>query len=795
MLSAFLLPWLLALQVAGSPDSGAVVLDTACRSSKDGARPGRCRTILRPATAAEIATAFDSPAAASLLARARLARMTQDSALVSYDAVARQRATVKLKVTSVGRERLLFRYESASRVRWHRDVGVLIDVLGNRAVAPILEGSGDDGDLGTDMHETTPIPYFPGRETLWTGYRRADQADGDDWTIHPMVRGAEAHYRYAIGDSVGIELPSGQAVRLIELQVRARAPRWDLIVGSFWFDAGTAQLVRAAYRMAVPVDIWTVVEEDEDDIPPAVQALITPLTGSIDAVVVEYGLHEGRFWLPRSQSATGHARAGFMRVPFRLEQSFRYASVRADEDLATHATIAAASQPGAAAGIVYSEGFDSDTIPALDDGRTIVIERARAAEQGRSPAYHPCAPGDTAFHEERRFGGALMVRVRVPCDSALLATSSELPPSIYDDGEALFGAAEREELLRSLDLSTQAAWSPQPPVLIFGLDRQLLRFNRVEGLSAGLGVRSALGRGYTAEATGQIGTGDWEPNADLRLWRSNGRRTVGTSLYRRLTAANDWGSPLGAGNSLNALLFGHDEGFYYRTLGIELTGTDHERSLQWRLFAERQSRARVQTQASLAHALNEVRFVENIEAARGDVAGASLRWVGTHGSDPRRLRLTVDARAEGALGDFAYARGAADLTMSHRLSDRLGAALTIGAGSTAGDVPPQRLWYLGGAHTIRGQRAGPGEIGASGVGNAYWMTRAELAAGGLVARPVVFYDIGWAGDRDRWADPGEPLSGAGIGASFFDGVVRLDLARGIRPRDDWRLALYLEGRF
>ena len=63
------------------------------------------------------------------------------------------------------------------------------------------------------------------------------------------------------------------------------------------------------------------------------------------------------------------------------------------------------------------------------------------------------------------------------------------------------------------------------------------------------------------------------------------------------------------------------------------------------------------------------------------------------------------------------------------------------------------------------------------------------------ARPVLFYDVGWAGDRTLWRHPGQPLSGAGIGASFLDGLVRFDLARGIQPRQLIRVDMYVEARF
>jgi hypothetical protein len=63
------------------------------------------------------------------------------------------------------------------------------------------------------------------------------------------------------------------------------------------------------------------------------------------------------------------------------------------------------------------------------------------------------------------------------------------------------------------------------------------------------------------------------------------------------------------------------------------------------------------------------------------------------------------------------------------------------------------------------------------------------------ARPVVFYDAGWAGRRDDWRHPGRPLSGAGVGASFLDGLIRLDVAKGIRPERGVKAYAYLEARF
>ena len=60
---------------------------------------------------------------------------------------------------------------------------------------------------------------------------------------------------------------------------------------------------------------------------------MTPMKANVSAVTVEYGLHEGRFWLPRAQTVEGEAQVSFMHIPFKLEQRYTYASVNGDEPM------------------------------------------------------------------------------------------------------------------------------------------------------------------------------------------------------------------------------------------------------------------------------------------------------------------------------------------------------------------------------------------------------------------------------------------------------------------------------
>lgn len=747
-----------AARVQQTADSVARARE-AGRAARDSASAARRRARVIPVTAEHLATAFPDARARATLERARAARVADDSALLGYDAKARERASIGMSLTRMGRERLLARYERVFRVQWRRDRGARVQLLGERTTAP-MKG------MNVDLSSVPAIPYFPGREPLWGGgLARSDVIDSD--IVNPLALGAEAYYTYESGDSLSFRIGGETRISVRELRVRPRKPDWRVSVGSLWFDDATGRLVRAVYRMAEPMRIWEVAaeadgEKCDDDAPRVICAMMDPMAANVSVVAIEYGLHEGRFWLPRLQTLEGAARVGIMRVPFKLEQSFTYDEVNGTTDFAPVVITVA------------------DTATA-DSALTAARRAARSA---------PCAPGASRERKVSRFENTLPVSVSVPCDSLALARSPELPASPYDAGEEIFSSSELDELKeRALGIAAQAGYGRSPAELKYGLG--LTRYNRVEGLSTGIAARQSLGGGYTAHASARLGLADLQPNAELGLVRSNGRTDIGVGIYRRLAAANDWGDPLALGNSVSALLLGRDEGFYYRTVGLELTRgpTDAARGIVSRLFVEHHSDADVGTSFSVARALSGRRFRDNIDATNGTVGGLALRHVGSRGLDPHGWRLLSDVRVEGAAGSFDYSRAAADVTVSRGLGSRADGALTVGAGTSGGTLPMQRWWFLGGAHTVRGQSV------ATRAGNSYWLARAEVGSSFVMARPVVFADFGWAGDRADFSSPGAPISGAGVGASFLDGLVRFDVAKGIRPSRGVRGYLYLEARF
>ena len=318
------------------------------------------------------------------------------------------------------------------------------------------------------------------------------------------------------------------------------------------------------------------------------------------------------------------------------------------------------------------------------------------------------------------------------------------------------------------------------------------RYNRIEGLSLGAEVKWPLGAGYTASGAARIGIGDWQPNAEVRIARSNGRKTVQAAAFRRLSYTNDFGNPLSVGSSLATLLYGRDEGFYYRSLGAEVTWVKQTRTgqLSWRAFGERHDAVEKRgTSTSRMPSRTRAECSANIVAQEGSVGGGAGEWHASYGLDPRSWQVTTDLRAEAAGGSFNYARGLADITVARPLFWKLSFGQTVSSGTATDSVPVQRQFYMGGLRTVRGQIAG------TRVGNTYWLSRSELAFGSAAAKRSLFLDLGWAGDRSSYAKPGRPISGWGLGASFADGLVRTDVSRGIYPRKGTRIDVSLGARF
>jgi len=774
------------IQVGDPPrrDRPSVVRDSA------GSEAGSTLRRRLPVTAEVRASAFHDAAARELFDRARSARIGQDSTLSSYDARVRTRMSATLGIGKKGPTHPIYGFETASRVQWRRGVGARVEMDGAKVAIPVAPTSAEHEELLGSLAsgELAAVPYYPGYEPLWIG-DRSKAGDVDERNIvNPIAIGAEAYYTYESGDSVRYQLPDKSTTTLRELKVRPRATKWNLAVGSLMFDVKSGQLVWAAYRLATPMDIWTVLAEEADTNKTARRAIaigkgVAPtFKNEITEIVIEYSLHETKFWLPRSRTMRGYGQIAFARFPVTVDETFTYSNVNS----------------GAAIPAIALNGIDNTPIDPPDslegEARRKWRDSALVARSKREHAFRdslekaPCTDNETrAIGSKRRFVD-LTVAVVFPCNLERLASSDSLSGAIFDANSSAFSSGDRDALIaHALSLAAQPPirlLGVVPPKFEYGLNQS--RYNRVEGFSTGISVEQQLGGGYIASALGRYGFADHHFGGELSLARTNLRQTVTLTGYNRLRSANDWGDPLSFRSSVPALLFGRDEGFYFRSTGGELTwNTTRGPDLDWRLFAERQITARQRTNFSIGGD-----FVPNISANEGTSAGGGVRFTHMFGDDPRGLRAYTDVRLEAAGGDSTYGRGAMDLTISHPIVSDLVGGLTLAGGTSVGGVPMQRRWFLGGTQTIRGQR--PDTLQS---GNAFWFTRAEIGKDYQTHRISVFGDLGWVGDRTTVSEVGRPLSGVGVGFSMVDGAVRLDLARGLYPRKQFRVDLSLGARF
>jgi hypothetical protein len=376
--------------------------------------------------------------------------------------------------------------------------------------------------------------------------------------------------------------------------------------------------------------------------------------------------------------------------------------------------------------------------------------------------------------------------VVVPADTLALLTSETLGPPVLEMGDLI----TEEELRGMADAIRQMPGVPRQDrvELPRGVNALLrnARYNRVEGLS--LGLSGTIQRGQLmVDGLGRIGLADGVPNgeAGVSLGGQHNRYRLGG--YRRLAAMNPDTRPFGVVNSVWGVVGQRDDGDYFRTLGVELTGQNIETGRwSWRLYAEGQKAAAVETSFSLPHLFDSNRlFRANSVADRADQFGASLT---VRGNQPlsRSVQLGGEATVEAAGGDYEFGRASAT-ARAILTPGGLAVAVEAGAGTSTGSVPVQGRFYLGGPATLRGYS------GAVTAGEAFWRGRVEVANSFPGIRLAAFSDVGWAGSRSAFRS-GKPLLSGGVGASILDGLIRLDLARGLRAPKGWRFDLYFDGR-
>jgi hypothetical protein len=735
------------------------------------------------------------PVARSLHEVARENWQAIDESIVRYTALIQQRIAAAIRTPL--KDRTLYRNETAVRAFWDREYEPLLQILGTRAQYPGREIAERDGNLTWLDDLAFDAPFEPGGDRLLFGITDQGEEgyeprDDDFWFAHPLAAGADSLYRYRSGDTLTLALPDGRTLQTVKLDVLPREADVHRITGALWIEPESGALVQAVYRLSQQFDAMRDVpelqEEEERGSFKYVPGLLKPWTFDMNLVAIEYGLWDFEIWLPRTMRVEGEAAAGIMKFPVSMDISYRIESVTTEEEEAQALAAAAAAAQAGDPGSLTERHFESRA-----EAMAFIAE---LLSDGSGVSYEPLAGSNrVAAGRESRF--------IVPEDRSLITTSPDLPPPIWDDAPGFASDEDLEEWVTTL------ADLPAPPIrgipwaANWGWHRpDLIRYNRVEGPAVGGRFQARLGMGplgpWNFSASGFMGLADLEPKARLTLEKSTVMRRVAVGAYRELQATDPRGRYLEFGNTLNAFLFGRDDGEYFLATGLDLTWRPPEAGRDshfFRAYVERQDPVSKKIDFALFRSWSgDGIFRPNIPGDRVEEVGAELRLSPWWGTDPLLPQVGLDLYGHGALWREAgttdqsdYARGSATLRVAVPLAGgrwRLGTE--IGGGTTWGVSPLQRHWFLGGPSSLRG-------YGASTVfGSSFTRARTEVARRFDVATVSVFGDAGWAGRREAF-DTEDILYGVGIGGSVLDGLIRLDLSHGLTGSSrQLRLDLYLD---
>lgn len=337
----------------------------------------------------------------------------------------------------------------------------------------------------------------------------------------------------------------------------------------------------------------------------------------------------------------------------------------------------------------------------------------------------------------------------LPADPA--ADPDPLPPSIWRDTPSVWrdNSAISEELAaigagQGGDPGEAAnPWFVFPPGMALGL----MRYTPIEGFSAGGLVRRDVGW-WRSALTVRIPTSGWAvPDMDFTLQHDHPKRRTQFSVYRQLRAGalgigglNGWtGYFVRAADSVN----------FHWTHGATLRftpGNGKRSRLSLSVFAERDADI-------------------DSDATRNRVGGALewKPWWGAFGDGTLGGGGTVIAR--GSAGDNPHVRTLVAGALVAPLAGGLSLGLQAGMAGVWGEPAPQDQWEIGvTGNWIRGHL---GTVATSRT----WMGRVDLQ------RPVRFLHLSLYGD---WASAeGADYCAAGAGLVFMDGLLRLDLAKGL----------------
>lgn len=261
-----------------------------------------------------------------------------------------------------------------------------------------------------------------------------------------------------------------------------------------------------------------------------------------------------------------------------------------------------------------------------------------------------------------------------------------------------------------------------------------VRHNRVEGLYLGLGRARREGRDRKASFYGFAGYGfsshRWRYMAGLARYFGSFRNQIAFDIegHSVTDSPDDWMMSEGE-NTLSSIMFREDYRDYFGRTGFSVSTGFTQRwdmgrvnvRIMYRLD-EHESLHKMTDWAIFGGGRS---FRDNLSASEGTMKsiGAAIEAEGfARGRSINGWSMALSGEFAGPAGDFSFSRFDVDLRRYHRLSSHEHFNTRVRVGTSAGELPPQKLFAIGGIGTL------PGFSLREFTGNAMLLTNFEYTA-------------------------------------------------------------------
>lgn len=536
--------------------------------------------------------------------------------------------------------------------------------------------------------------------------------DGDEVrdVPHPLSASGLLEYDFAIRDSLEIRL-GASTLHVYEVSVRPKNDKLPRAVGALYIDRDGGEVV----RMALGFTRAALKDKTLDDV----------------TVVLENGLIDGRFWLPRRQEIEIRRTASWMDYPAR-------GIIRGRWEVCCYEV---------------NQGIPASYFTGPEIVLALPAERA-------------------AF----KFPGQIL---------------DSLPPDVraVTDDDVRRVQEEARELVRAQSLAR-----PRRLMFSATNVSDIIRFDRVEGLALGTGLDRRVGGGAVLAGAARYGFSDhrWKGRASVGLRGGNGA-TASLFAERQYADVSEEPETSGARNSIAAQEFGSDYTDPYDVRGAGIATRFPLGNVWLGLDGryERQSPLAIRASPATGH-FGPVIPAERLRERRLTLSMDHPTSL-TFGGWEAAWKVTVAGlsyRPDTGSVNRSIARSSVSLNLEKPFGGSRIVLHTLGAASLTGDpVPAQHLVYLGGPST------GPGYDFHQFAGEGGFSQRLELRThtpffsiplgrygkvpGEITLAP--YANTIWISRQAAFKHPEAgwfPSVGLGV-IAFFD-IVRIDVARGLR---------------